>query len=55
MALIYEKESYEILGACFEVYKQMGPGFLEAVYQESLEIASKKPDIAELEKAEGWR
>jgi GxxExxY protein len=38
MALLYEKESYEILGACFEVYKDKGCGFLEAVYQECLEI-----------------
>jgi GxxExxY protein len=33
-----EKETYEILGACFEVYKEKGGGFLEAVYQECLEI-----------------
>ena len=38
MALLYENESYEILGACFEVYKDKGCGFLEAVYQEYLEI-----------------
>lgn len=36
--LIHEKETYEILGACFEVYKVKGCGFLEAVYQECLEI-----------------
>ena len=36
--LINEKETYAILGACFEVYKEKGCGFLEAVYQESLEI-----------------
>ncbi len=30
--------TYQILGACFEVYKRMGCGFLEAVYQECLEI-----------------
>ena len=33
-----EKETYEILGACFEVYKDKGNGFLEAPYQECLEI-----------------
>ncbi|HKB58034.1 MAG TPA: GxxExxY protein [Lacunisphaera sp.] len=37
-ALINEKETYDILGACFEVYKEKGCGFLEAVYQECLEI-----------------
>lgn len=34
--LLYQQESYVIRGACFEVYKEMGPGFLEAVYQECL-------------------
>jgi GxxExxY protein len=36
--LILEKETYAILGACFEVYKEKGCGFLEAVYQECLEM-----------------
>ena len=38
MPLIYEEESYRILGACFEVYKEKGCGFVEAVYQECLQI-----------------
>ena len=38
MALLFEKETYQILGACFEVYKEKGSGFLEAVYQECLAI-----------------
>ncbi len=36
--LMLEKETYEILGACFEVYKEKGCGFLEAVHQKCLEI-----------------
>lgn len=36
--LIYQEESYKIIGACFEVYKQKGCGFTEAIYQECLEI-----------------
>ncbi len=36
--LIYKEESYAIMGACFTVYKEMGCGFLESVYQECLEI-----------------
>jgi GxxExxY protein len=36
--LILPDESYRIIGACFEVYKEMGCGFLEPVYQECLEI-----------------
>lgn len=38
MAIIFEEESYRIMGACFEVYKEKGCGFLEAVYQECLEM-----------------
>jgi len=34
--LIYPDESYRIVGACFEVYKEKGCGFLEAVFQECL-------------------
>ena len=36
--IVYKEESYAIMGACFEVYKNMGCGFLESVYQECLEI-----------------
>jgi len=36
--LIHREESYKIMGACFEVYKEKGCGFLEAVYQECLEL-----------------
>jgi GxxExxY protein len=36
--LLYEKETYAMLGSCFEVYKEKGNGFLEPVYQECLEI-----------------
>ncbi len=36
--LVLKDESYQIMGACFEVYKEMGCGFLEAVYQECLQI-----------------
>ena len=36
--LIFKEESYKIIGACFEVYREKGCGFLEAVYQECLEI-----------------
>ena len=38
MGLLFEKESYTIRGACFEVYREKGCGFLEPVYQECLEI-----------------
>lgn len=35
--LKFGEESYRIRGAMFEVYREMGCGFLEAVYQECLE------------------
>ena len=38
MEIIHRGKSYAIMGACFEVYNQKGPGFLEPVYQECLEI-----------------
>ena len=36
--IIYKKESYAIIGACFEVYNEKGCGFLEPIYQECLAI-----------------
>ncbi|OHE82910.1 MAG: GTP-binding protein [Verrucomicrobia bacterium GWF2_62_7] len=36
--LMYEEETFALRGACFEVYKEKGCGFLEAFYQECLEI-----------------
>jgi GxxExxY protein len=36
--LIYREESYAIIGACFEVYKNKGCGFHEPIYHECLEI-----------------
>jgi GxxExxY protein len=43
--LIHEEETYAILGACFEVYKEKGCGFLEAVYQEYLKLEFEMRDL----------
>ncbi len=50
MELLYKDESYAIIGACFEVYKEKGNGFVEPVYQECLELelaAQKIPFTAQ--------
>jgi len=35
--ILYKDEAYAVQGAVFEVYRELGCGFLEAVYQECLE------------------
>jgi GxxExxY protein len=37
-SILFKEESYAIQGAIFEVYREMGCGFLESVYQECLEL-----------------
>ena len=36
--IIHAEESYKIISACFEVYKEKGCGFLEAVFQECMQL-----------------
>ncbi len=44
--IIYREDSYRIMGACFEVYREKGCGFLEAVFQECLEIEFRLQGIS---------
>ena len=35
---VYEQEGYDLVGAAFEVYNELGFGMAEEIYQQSLEI-----------------
>ena len=55
----HNEECYQIQGAVFDVYREMGCGFLEAVYQECLGVGRNKTTQAWPELVEGrsawWR
>jgi GxxExxY protein len=49
--LLYEKESYLIRGACFDLYKELGNGHKETVYQKGLaKLLEDKNLVVEREK-----
>ena len=43
--LLYKKEVYTIIGAAIEVHKELGPGFLESVYEEAMVYESNEREI----------
>jgi GxxExxY protein len=48
--IIHKKESYAIVGACFEVYNAKGCGFLEPAYHECLAIEFEHQRIPAISK-----
>ncbi len=43
--LLLKEEVYAVVGAAMEVYNVLGPGFLEAVYHEAMEIEADMREI----------
>ncbi len=40
-----EGETYKIIGLCMEVHRNLGPGLLEIIYKDALEIEFKENNI----------
>lgn len=38
MTLEYQDQTGEIIGAAIEVHKQLGPGFIESIYEKALSV-----------------
>jgi GxxExxY protein len=43
--ILFKEESYKIIGACMKVHRELGSGFLEAVYQEALKNGFANSEI----------
>jgi len=42
---IFKRECYDIIGCCMEVNSELECGFLEAIYQEALELSFMDTEI----------
>lgn len=38
MGILYKAEVYKIVGACMEVHRMLGFGFLEVIYKDAMEL-----------------
>ncbi|WP_281636217.1 GxxExxY protein [Flavobacterium marginilacus] len=45
MSSYREEETYKIIGICMEVHRTLGPGLLEIIYKDALEIEFKENNI----------
>jgi len=45
MTLLYEDETFKIRGVLFDVWNELGPGFLEKIYKRALLEELKKQNI----------
>jgi GxxExxY protein len=52
MELLFKEGVYAIIGAAIEVHRHLKGGFLEAIYQEALEIELKSREIPHVPIAE---
>ncbi|MBW6478665.1 MAG: GxxExxY protein [Bacteroidales bacterium] len=43
--LLYQDETYKIIGVCFDIHNQLGPGFSEIVYKDALEYEFRTQNI----------
>ncbi len=43
--ILFKEESYLIIGKCMEVHNNLGPGFLEIVYKDALELEFQRAGI----------
>lgn len=43
--IIFKEESYQIVGLCMEVHRQLGMGFREVIYKDALEIEFRENNV----------
>ena len=52
MELIYKQESFDIIGICLEVHRELGLGYSEIIYKDALEIEFKRHNIPHVREKE---
>ena len=50
--ILYKSEVYEIVGACMEVHRTLGFGFLEVIYKDAMELEFVEKQIGFLREDE---